>query len=206
MDHTQYRQGPGRRNDRGRAALFRHGAGQGRADHSVIATSCSSRCASAWNCSCRSARRSSMLIRTASFIATSSRRTCLVCMQDGKAVPKIIDFGVAKALAPKTHRRVDVYRDRPVDRHTRIHVARAGRTECPRHRLPCRRLRPRRSALRAPDRHDAPRQVAPPLRGLRRASAHDQRRRAPQAQHPLDPELRLASRLWPLSAAATPRN
>ena len=35
-------------------------------------------------------------------------------MQDGKPVPKVIDFGVAKALRPAADERVDVHRDRPV--------------------------------------------------------------------------------------------
>ena len=42
----------------------------------VSATSTISRRANGWNCSCRSARRSSTPIRRASSTATSSRRMC----------------------------------------------------------------------------------------------------------------------------------
>ena len=52
---------------------------------------------SGWNCSSRSARRSSTPTRRGSSTATSSRRTCWSTLYDGKPVPKVIDFGVAKA-------------------------------------------------------------------------------------------------------------
>ena len=52
----------------------------------------------------RSARRSSTPTRRASSTATSSRPTCWSRMQDGKPVPKVIDFGVAKAIAPAADR------------------------------------------------------------------------------------------------------
>ena len=45
----------------------------------------------------RSARRSSTPIRRGSSTATSSRRNVLVTLHDGTPVPKVIDFGVAKA-------------------------------------------------------------------------------------------------------------
>ena len=48
--------------------------------------------------SSRSARRSSTPIRKGSSIATSSRRTCSSTLIDAQAVPKVIDFGVAKAI------------------------------------------------------------------------------------------------------------
>ena len=47
-------------------------------------------------CSSRSARRSSTRTRKASFTATSSRRT-FWCAANGVPVPKVIDFGIAKA-------------------------------------------------------------------------------------------------------------
>ena len=78
-------------------ALFRDGAGQGRADHPATATSTASRRGSGWSCSSRSARPCSTRIRRASSTATSSRPTCWSPLYDGKPVPKVIDFGVAKA-------------------------------------------------------------------------------------------------------------
>ena len=72
---------------------------RGRADHRVLrrATGCDT--ASGWSCSSRSARRSSTRIRRGSFTAISSPRNILVTMHDGKPVPKVIDFGIAKATA-----------------------------------------------------------------------------------------------------------
>ena len=48
---------------------------------------------------CRSARRSSTPIRRASSTATSSRRTCSSPNTTSRPVPKVIDFGVAKATS-----------------------------------------------------------------------------------------------------------
>ena len=53
--------------------------------------------ASGWSCSCRSARRCSTPTRRGSSTATSSRPTSWSPCYDGKPVPKVIDFGVAKA-------------------------------------------------------------------------------------------------------------
>ena len=61
------------------------------------ATSTSSRPGSGWNCSCRSARRSSTPTRRASSTATSSPPTCWWRCTTTRPVPKVIDFGVAKA-------------------------------------------------------------------------------------------------------------
>ena len=59
----------------GRPALLRHGAGQGRADHAVLRRAPPDAPRSGWNCSSRSARRSSTPTRRASSTATSSRPT-----------------------------------------------------------------------------------------------------------------------------------
>ena len=50
----------------------------------------------------------------------------LVTIIDGKPVPKVIDFGVAKATGGQAHRRVDVHAVRRDRRHAGIHVPRAG--------------------------------------------------------------------------------
>ncbi len=50
----------------------------------------------------------------------------LVTRHDGRPVPKIIDFGVAKATAAATHRKDSLHRVPPADRHTRVHEPRAG--------------------------------------------------------------------------------
>ena len=94
----QHRPGARRRHDRAWPAVLRHGAGQGRADHPTTATSTSSRRrGSGWNCSSRSARRCSTRTRRAIIHRDLKPSNVLVALYDGKPVPKVIDFGVAKA-------------------------------------------------------------------------------------------------------------
>ena len=54
--------------------------------------------ASGWICSSRFATPSSTPIKKESFTATSSRRTFWSRLHDGVPVPKVIDFGIAKAI------------------------------------------------------------------------------------------------------------
>ncbi len=56
---------------------------------------------SGWSCSCRSARRSSTPTRRGSSTATSSPPTSWSTLHDGQPVPKVIDFGVAKATGQR---------------------------------------------------------------------------------------------------------
>ena len=95
----QYRQGPRRRHHRQPAGPYFvmelvHGV--------PITEYCdrepARRPRSGWSCSSRSARRSSTPTRRGSSTATSSRRTSWSTLHDGKPVPKVIDFGVAKAI------------------------------------------------------------------------------------------------------------
>ena len=51
----------------------------------------------------------------------------LVTLIDGKPVPKVIDFGMAKATGRQAHRRVVLHPVRFGGRHARVHGARAGR-------------------------------------------------------------------------------
>ena len=53
--------------------------------------------------------------------------TCWSPMYDGRPVPKVIDFGVAKATEPAADRPDAVHRLRGDRRHAGVHVARAGR-------------------------------------------------------------------------------
>ena len=87
-----------------RPAVLRHGPGQGRADHQVLRRAAPDAPRSGWSCSSPSARRCSTRIRRASSTATSSRPTCWSRLYDGKPVPKVIDFGVAKATGPAVDR------------------------------------------------------------------------------------------------------
>ena len=79
----------------------------------------------------------------------------LVALYDGKPVPKVIDFGVAKATGPKLTEQTLVTQFGPGRRHAGVHEPGAGGAEPARHRHPQRRLLAGRAAVRAADRHDA---------------------------------------------------
>ncbi len=76
----------------------------------------------------------------------------MVTHRDGTPVPKVIDFGIAKALhgAPLTERTLFTAL-RPDDRHAALHEPGAGRDERSGHRHPQRHLFAGRDALRASD-------------------------------------------------------
>ena len=82
----------------------------------------------------------------------------LVTMHDTVAVPKVIDFGIAKALGQSAHRAHAPHRLCPARRHAALHEPRTGRDEPVRRRYPQRCLFAGRAALRAAHRHDALRQ------------------------------------------------
>ena len=90
-------------------ALLRHGTGARASRSPSTATRTSSPPASGSTCSSRSARPSSTRTRRASSTATSSPRTSWSPLNDGVPVPKVIDFGIAKAT------------DRAADRQDALH-------------------------------------------------------------------------------------
>ena len=71
----------------------------------------------------------------------------LVAEYDNHAVPKVIDFGVAKATAQKLTERTMFTEFGQVHRHGRVHESRAGQAQPARHRHPQRHLFARRAAL-----------------------------------------------------------
>ena len=101
---SEHRQGARRRRDGQRAGRTSSWSWSTASRSPSTATSATSRPASGWSCSSRSARRCSTRIRRASSTATSSRRTSWSRIHDGQPVPKVIDFGVAKAIEPAAHR------------------------------------------------------------------------------------------------------
>ena len=82
----------------------------------------------------------------------------LVTLHDDLAVPKVIDFGIAKATGQQLTEQTRLHGLRPDDRHAALHEPRAGRDERPRRRYPQRRLFAGRAALRTADRQHAVRQ------------------------------------------------
>ena len=113
----------------------------------------------------------------------------LVALYDGKPVPKVIDFGVAKATGQQLTERTlftGVRRDR---RHAGVHEPGAGRAERPGHRHAQRHLLPGRAPVRAADRHDAA--------GARAAASRrllDEMLRLIREEEPPKPSTRLSSR------------
>ena len=141
-----------------RPALLRHGAGQGRPDHRVLRRQPADARASGWSCSSRSARRSSTPTRRGSSTATSSRPTSWSTLHDGKPVPKVIDFGVAKATEQRLTEQTlfTQLRHSSSARCEYMSPEQAELNQLGR-RHPQRRLLAGRAALRAADRHDAAR-------------------------------------------------
>ena len=107
----------------------------------------------------------------------------LVTLIDGAAVPKVIDFGVAKATGAQPHRADALHRLRAADRHAAVHEPRAGRAVGRRRRHPQRHLRPGRAPVRAADRHDAHRPGDAGQGGLRRGPADHPRAGDADAEH-----------------------
>ena len=79
----------------------------------------------------------------------------LVTLHDGVPVPKIIDFGIAKAINQELTSQDDCHGPRSHDRHAALHESRAGGTQRPGHRHPQRHLLSGCLALRAAHRQHA---------------------------------------------------
>ena len=136
-----------------RPALLRHGAGQGHPDHPVLrrATSSTPR------------ERLELFIPVCQAVQHAHQKgiihrdlkpsNVLIALYDGKPVPKVIDFGVAKATGPRLTEQTLFTAVRGGRRHAGVHEPRAGRAEPARHRHPQRHLLAGRAALRAADRH-----------------------------------------------------
>ena len=107
----------------------------------------------------------------------------LIAPYDGRPVPKIIDFGVAKAIGQRLTERTLVHGVRGGGGHAGVHVARAGRAEQPGHRHAQRHLHAGCVAVRAADRHDADEPRAADTGGVHGDAAGDPRGGAAQAEH-----------------------
>ena len=84
----------------------------------------------------------------------------LVVEVDGKPVPRIIDFGLAKATTPHAYGPDAAYALRAVHGNTRLHESGAGRSEYAGHRHAHRRVFAWRDSLRAADRAAAVRDAS----------------------------------------------
>ena len=132
--------------------------GQGRADHRVLRRGPAERLASGWSCSCRSARPCSTPIRKGIIHRDLKPSNILVALYDGQPVPKVIDFGLAKAMHQPLTEHTLYTAHEPDGRHAAVHVPRAGsRFNNLDVDTRSRHLFAGRDALRAADRHDAAR-------------------------------------------------
>ncbi len=112
----------------------------------------------------------------------------LVTLTTARPVPKVIDFGIAKAIGPAADREDAVHRLRPDDRHAALHESRAGGDERAGHRHAQRHLFAGRAALRTADRHDAVR----PASDCEQA-AFDEIRRIIREEEPPKPSTRIST-------------
>ena len=93
----------------------------------------------------------------------------LVCLYDGRPVPKVIDFGLAKAIQEPLTDAHAAHRSRRAGGHATLHESRAGRIQQSRCGRSYGRLRPGRDPVRAADRDDAARSAAHPADPMDRA-------------------------------------
>ena len=106
----------------------------------------------------------------------------LVTLHDGRPVPKVIDFGVAKAINQQLTPGDAVHALRRDDRHAALHEPRTGRDDQPGYRHAQRHLLAGRAFVRVAHRQHAVRQRSPAQGGLRRDPPHHPRGGAAQAE------------------------
>ena len=123
----QHRQGPRRRHHRRRPALLRHGAGQGRPDHRVLRRAPADAPASGWSCSSPVCQAIQHAHQKGIIHRDIKPSNVLVTLHDGQPVPKVIDFGIAKAIDQRLTERTLFTAARRDRRHARVHEPRAGR-------------------------------------------------------------------------------
>ena len=170
-------------------ALLRHGAGQGRPDHRVLRPAAGSRSASGSSCSSPVCQAVQHAHQKGIIHRDLKPSNVLVDRHDGTPVPKVIDFGVAKATGPAADR---ARRSSPASRQivgTPLYMSpEQAELDGARRRHPQRHLLPGRAALRAADRHDA---VRPG--DASQQAAFDEMRRIIREEEPPRPSTRLST-------------
>ena len=139
-------------------------------------------------CSSRFARRSSTRTRKGIIHRDIKPSNILVTLHDGVPVPKVIDFGIAKATEGQTDRQDALHRVRAIHRHAGLHEPGAGGDERAGHRHAQRHLQPGRAALRIADR--AERRL---MRKELLQSGLDEMRRTIREKEPPRPSTRLST-------------
>ncbi len=181
MDHPSIAQGLRCGDHRSRPALFCHGAGSRRSDHRILRPISSHHTSSAGIVRCWFVTRFSTRIRRESFTATSSPRISWSRFTTASRVPKVIDFGIAKATNGQlTEQRCS--RGSAQILGTPVYMSpEQAELSRPGHRHAQRHLLAGRDALRTADGHDAIRQRQ--LHALR----YDEMRRIIREEEPPRP-------------------
>ena len=134
---------------------------KGMPDHDVLRRPRPLASGSGWSCSSMCAAAVQHAHQKGIIHRDLKPSNILVSTHDGKPVVKVIDFGIAKAVAHGTHGNHGDDRARPDDRHAGIHESGAGGAQRAGCRHPQRHLFARRGALRAADRNHAARPIGP---------------------------------------------
>ena len=129
MDHPNIAKVLDAGTTRGRPALLRHGAGRGRPDHRSTATTHS----------LTPRERLELFVPVCQAVQHAHQKgiihrdlkpsNVLVARYDGKPVPKVIDFGVAKATGQKLTERTTFTQYGQLVGTLRVHEPRAGRVQ-----------------------------------------------------------------------------
>ena len=178
----KHRQGARCRGNRSRPPVVRNGSGQGDSDYRVL------RSTKVWPSSAaRTVSRSVFAVNHAHQKGIIHRdlkpSNVMVTLHGDTPVPKVIDFGIAKATPTEAHRQDPLHPLRTVHGNAGLHVARAGSHERARCRYAIGYLQSRRAPLRTSCGSAAIRFEVSPLRRLRRDAADHSRKGAAEAQH-----------------------
>ena len=164
-------------------ALLRHGAGPRHPDHRVLRPEAARRSASGWSCSSQVCQAVQHAHQKGIIHRDLKPSNVLVTLHDGVPVPKVIDFGVAKAIGQRAHRARRSTPASPQLVGTPLYMSpeQAEMNQLGR-RYAQRCLFAGRAALRAAHRHDPVRQGGARQARPRRDAADHPRRRAAAPQ------------------------
>ncbi len=125
----EHRHGLRRRRDRAWPSILRDGVCGGLPHHRVLRRPPASVCTSGWSLFSQSARGPARPPEGRDPPRPETLATSWSRCRTATPVPKVIDFGIAKAIAPPLTEQHALHRARPADRHPGLHEPGAGRAE-----------------------------------------------------------------------------